>query len=143
VETAIKKLKINKTRESVGITTELIKRGGIERNNRLYQLVRRIWADEELPYECNLVIICQILKKGNPMTCSNYRGLLLLNIAYKILSYILYVRLSEYTARIIRKYHCGFRKGKSTINEIFSLSQIMEKTAEYQIGVHHLFIDFK
>jgi len=35
------------------------------------------------------------------------------------------------------------RKGKSTTNQIFTLSQIMEKTVEYQIGVHHLFIDFK
>jgi hypothetical protein len=25
----------------------------------------------------------------------------------------------------------------------FTLSQIVEKTVEYQIGVHHLFIDFK
>ena len=77
------------------------------------------------------------------MACSNYRRILLLNIAYKILSYILYVRLSEYTERIIDKYQCGFRKGKSTTNQIFTLSQIMEKTVEYQIGVHHLFTDFK
>jgi len=77
------------------------------------------------------------------MVCSNYRGTLLLNTAYKFLSYILYVRLSEYTERIISKYQCGFRKGKSTINQIFTLSQIMEKTVECQIGVQHLFIDFK
>ena len=77
------------------------------------------------------------------MTCSNYRGILLLNTAYKILSYVLYARLSEYTERIIDKYQCGFRKGKSTTNQIFTLSQIMEKTVKYQIGVHHLFIDFK
>jgi len=38
------------------------------------------------------------------MVCSNYRGKLLLNVAHKILSYILYVRLSEYTERIISKY---------------------------------------
>ena len=56
---------------------------------------------------------------------------------------IFYVRLSEHTERIIGKYQCGFRKGKSTINQIFILSQTMEKTVEYQIGVHHLFTDFK
>ena len=28
-------------------------------------------------------------------------------------------------------------------NQIFTLSQIIEKTVEYQIGVHNLFIDFK
>ena len=77
------------------------------------------------------------------MACSKYRGSLLLNIVYKILSYILYDRLSEYTERIIGKYQCCFRKGKSMTNQIFTSSPIMEKTVEYQIGVHHLFIEFK
>jgi len=77
------------------------------------------------------------------MTCSNYRGISLLNTAFKIVSYIIYVCLSEYTERIIGTYQCGFRKGKSAINQIFTISQIMEKTVENQIGIHHLFIDFK
>jgi sorting nexin-29 len=34
-------------------------------------------------------------------------------------------------------------KVEITTNQIFALSQIMEKTVEYQNGVHHLFIDFK
>jgi sorting nexin-29 len=59
------------------------------------------------------------------------------------LPYILYARISGYTERNIGKYQCGFQKGKSTTNQIFTLSQIMEKTVEHQIGVHHLFIDFK
>jgi hypothetical protein len=41
------------------------------------------------------------------------------------------------------EYQCGFCPGKSTINQIFTLSQIIEKTVEFQIGVQHLFIDFK
>jgi sorting nexin-29 len=122
---------------------ELFKQGGIELKNRMLQLILRIWANEELPHEWNFGIICPILKKGDPMTCSNYRGISLLNTAYKILSYIIYVRLSEYTERIIGTYQCRFRKGKSTINQIFTLSQIMEKTVENQIGIRHLFMDFK
>jgi len=109
----------------------------------MFQLILRIWANEELPHEWNFGIICPILKKGDPMTCSNYRGITLLNTAYKILSYIIYVCLSEYTERIIGTYQCGFRKGKSTINQSFTLSQIMEKTAENRIGIHNLFTDFK
>jgi len=69
--------------------------------------------------------------------------ILLLNTAYKILSYIIYARLSEYTERIIGKYQFGFRKVKSTTSQIFTLSQIMEKTVECQIGIHHLFVHFK
>jgi hypothetical protein len=41
------------------------------------------------------------------------------------------------------EYQCGFRPGKSTINQIFTLGQIIEMTVEFQIGIHHLFIGFK
>ena len=109
----------------------------------MFQLILHTGADEELPHEWNFGIICPILKKGDPMVCSNYSGILLLNIAYKILSYILYICISEYTERIIGRYQCGFRKMKSPTNQIFTLSQIMEKTVKHQIGRHHLFIDFK
>jgi len=143
LEKAIKKLKNNKALGADGIMAELFKQGGIELKNWMFQLKLRIWANEELPHEWNSGIICPILKKGDPMACSNYRGISLRNTAYKILSYIIYVRLSEYTERIIGTYQRGFRKGKSTINQIFSLSQIMEKTVENQIGIYYLFIDFK
>ena len=143
LQIAIKKLKNNKALGADGITAELFKQGGTELKNRTFQLILHIWADEELPHEGNFGIICPILKKGDPMACSNYRGILLLNIAYKILSCILYVHLSEYTERITGRYQSAFRKGKSTTNHIFTLSQIMEKTVKHQIRIHHLFIHFK
>jgi hypothetical protein len=43
----------------------------------------------------------------------------------------------------IGAYQGGFRPVKSTINQIFTLRQILEKTIEFGIGTHHLFIDFK
>jgi hypothetical protein len=82
LEKAIKKLKNNKALRADGITAELFKQGGTELKNQIYQLILRIRADEELPYEWNFGIICPILKKGDQMACSNYRGILLLNTAY-------------------------------------------------------------
>jgi hypothetical protein len=130
LEKVMKKLKANKAPRADGITAKLFKQGGTVLKNRIFQLILRIWADEEQPYEWDFGIICPILKKGDPMACSNYRGILFPNIAYKILSYILYARLSEYTEIVIGKYQCGFRKGKSTFSQFFTLRQIMEKTVE-------------
>jgi uncharacterized protein YdcH (DUF465 family) len=110
LEEAIKKLKNNKAPGAYGITAELFKQGGTELKNRMFRLILRIWVDEELPHDWNFEIICPILKKGDPMACSNYRGILLLNTAYKILSYIIYARLSEYTERKANT-NAAFEKG--------------------------------
>jgi len=104
----VKKLKNNKALGADGITAELFKQGGTELKNQMFRLILHIWVEEELPHDWNFGIICPILKKGGPMACSNYRGILLLNTAYKIPSNIIYAYLSEYTERIIGKYQCGF-----------------------------------
>ena len=67
----------------------------------------------------------------------------ILNTAYKILSIILCERLKPYLSSIIRPYQCGFRPGKSTVDQMFTLRQILEKTHEFNVDTHHLFIDFK
>jgi sorting nexin-29 len=56
---------------------------------------------------------------------------------------VLYGRLKPYANQIIGQYQCGFREGVSTIDQIQTLRQILEKTLEFQIETHHLFIDFK
>ena len=76
------------------------------------------------------------------MECSNYRGVSLLNTAYKTLSNILFARISSFAENIIGNYQCGFRKTFTT-NQIFTLRQILEKTKEFGIETHDLFIDFK
>jgi hypothetical protein len=63
-------------------------------------------------------------------------------VAYKVLATVLHGRLKPYANQIIGKYQCGFR-GVSTIDQILTLRQILEKTLEFQIETHHLFIDFK
>jgi len=96
-----------------------------------------------MPTEWNVSIICPIHKKGDIMECSNYRVVSLLNTAYKVLSNILFARISPFAGNIIGNYQCGFRKKRSTTHLIFTLRQILEKTKEFGIETHHLFIDFE
>ena len=44
---------------------------------------------------------------------------------------------------IVGNYQRGFRNGKSTTDQIFTMRQIVEKMAEYRHNTYHLFIDFK
>ncbi|KAJ4443809.1 hypothetical protein ANN_05590 [Periplaneta americana] len=52
-------------------------------------------------------------------------------------------RLAPYVDEIIGDHQSGFRRNRSTIDQIFCIRQIMEKKWEYKDTVHQLFIDFK
>jgi sorting nexin-29 len=84
-----------------------------------------------------------IHKKGDKTECSNYQGIPLLPTSYKIVSNILPSRLILYADEIIGDHQCGFRRNRSTTDQIFYIRQILEKKCEYNGTVYRLFIDFK
>jgi hypothetical protein len=60
-----------------------------------------------------------------------------------ILSNILLSRLSPFVDEIIGNHECGFRRNRSTTDQIFCIRQILQEKWEYNETVHQLFIDFK
>jgi hypothetical protein len=67
----------------------------------------------------------------------------LLSTSCKILSNILLARLTPYADEIIGDQQRGFRRNRSTTDQIFYIRQILEKKWKYNGTVHQLFIDFK
>ena len=61
----------------------------------------------------------------------------------KIFSNILFDRLSPTVDNIIGGYQYDFHKGRSTVNQIFTLRQTLEKCKEFRVEIHHLFVDFR
>jgi len=96
-----------------------------------------------MPEEWSMAIIQPIYKKGDKLECSNYRAITLLDVTYKVLSGILYNRVTVYTEEILGEYQCGFRANRSNIDHIFTIRQTQDKAYEYNISLHNLFIDFK
>ena len=143
VQKAAQNLKNNKSAGSDGIPAELLKAAGANFISTFHQLLTKIWTAESMPEEWNVSVICPIYKKGDKNDCGNYRGISLLNIAYKILAAIMCERLKPHVIRVIGSYQCGFMPGRATSDQIFTIRQILEKTQEFQIDTHHLFIDFK
>jgi hypothetical protein len=112
-------------------------------HSEIHKLIKSIWNKEELPHQWKESIIVPIHKKGDKTECSNYRGTTLLPTSYKMFSNIILSRLIPYADEIIGEHQCGFRRNRSTTDQIFYIRQILEKKWEYSGAVHQLFIDFK
>jgi hypothetical protein len=61
----------------------------------------------------------------------------------KILFNILLSKLSPHTHKIIGDHQCGFRRNRSTTDQIFCTRHILEKKCQYSETVHQLFVDIK
>jgi len=128
---AIEKLKSHKSPGIDQIPAELIKAGGKTIRCEIHKLIISIWSKEELTEEWKESITVPIYKKGDETDCSNYRGITLLPIMYKILSNILLSRLTPCAEEITEDHQRGFRRSRSTTDQIFCIRQVLEKTWEY------------
>ena len=75
--------------------------------------------------------------------CNNYRAVTLLCTTYNILANTLCIKLLPYAELITGENQGGFQRGRSVVDQIFTMRQILEKCWKQNIDVHNLFIDFQ
>lgn len=143
VANAISKLKNHKAPGPDGIPTEILKNGGDKLSYVLHSLIVKLWRIRQMPEEWLLGTIVPVHKKGELMSCKNYRPISLLNTAYKVLSHILLNRLKPHVEDKVGDYQAGFRTNRSTTDQIFIMRQILEKCWEESIDIHLLFVDYR
>jgi hypothetical protein len=134
VEIAIGKLKRYKLPGQ--IPAELIKAGGETFCSERHKIIRSIWNEEKFPQQWKEFINILPIYKTTAIIIDE-------SPAYKILSNILLARLTPYINKVIGHHQCGFRRNRSTMDQIFYIRQLLEKKWEYNGTVHQLFIDFK
>ena len=143
VENAIYMLKNDKTPGNDNISGELIKHGG-ESIIKIYtEICQNIWKTKIWPDQWTKSLIIPIPKKGDTKKCSNYRTLSLIPHPSKILLRIILNRLIPQAEQILAEEQAGFRKSRSTIEQILNSRIIMEKHIEIEKNVYHNYIDFK
>ena len=87
-------------------------------------------------------IICPVYKKRDRLNCNNYRPITLLNIAYKIFAILLNKRLIENIENKPEDNQIGFPPNRSTIDNIFFVRQMFEKSHEHNIDLYNVFVDY-
>ena len=81
-------------------------------------------------------------QNSNAKECSNYRRVVLISHASKVMLKILQARLQQYVNRELPDIHTGFRKGRGTRDQIANICWIMKKAKEFQKNIYFCFIDY-
>ncbi|KAI5754287.1 hypothetical protein M8J77_007444 [Diaphorina citri] len=136
-------MKLGKAPGADNITPEMIKYMGSAGESLLLKVLNLSWENKVIPKDWELATIIPIHKKGDNRECSNHRGISLLSIPGKIYSRILEMRLRESTENELEESQCGFRKGRSTQDLLFTLRQISEKAIQLDSQLHCAFIDLE
>ena len=140
---AIKSLNDGKSPRNDNISSELLKHGGNAIVNVFTELCQKSWSMKKWPEQWTTSLVIPIPKKGNLRKCENYRTLSLISHSRKMLLRIILNRLNPQVERILSDEQAGFRKGRSTVEQIFNCRILMERHIESQKDLYHNFIDFK
>ena len=74
--------------------------------------------------------------------CSNYRTIVLISHANKVMLKILQARLQQYVNCELPDVQAGFRKGRGTRDQIANIWCVIEKAREFQKKIYFCFIDY-
>ena len=128
VATAIKRLKSGKAAGEDEIRPEMLKALDWEGIRWLTRVCQVAWKLGKTPKDWQTGVIIPIFKKGDRKQCTNYRGISLLSLPGKGYAKCLERKCREIVESKLEDGQCGFRPGRSTTDQIFTLKQIFEKS---------------
>ena len=77
---------------------------------------------------------------SNPKECSDYRRIVLISCASKVMLKVLQGRLQQYMNQELPDVQAGLREGRGTTDQISNIRWIIEKAREFQKNI--CFIDY-
>ena len=147
---AINKLKANKSLGIDNILNEVIKIGKDVIKGHLVKLFNRILDTGKYPALWSFGLIVPIHKRDDRSKVENYRGITLLSALGKLFTSILTNRLYNYMVQkgILKSEQGGFRKMHGTVDSIFTLKVLVDKSAKSKPQKHRglpfsCFVDFR
>ena len=109
----------------------------------LQHIHQDVWDNEGISDAWKRGTFIKLPKKGNLSECNNWRGITLLSIASKVYCHIILQYITTAVDKLLCQEQAGLRKGKSCIDHIFVLSQILEQSHEWNSSLCVVFVDFE
>ena len=105
-------------------------------------MFRKLWENTELvPQKYKDAKVISLYKKGDQMDPGNYRSLFMLEREGKLFCKILKERIDDMTVMRLDRYQFGFRKGRSTLQAIWLLRNLVQTAREEKTDLYMVFID--
>ena len=128
--------------EKYCISAEVIKNGKSRLLVPLHKLLTQCWKEGSVPQDMRDANIVTLYKNnGDHRDCNKYHGISLLIIIGKLFAHIILYRLQIPADTIYPQSQCTFRSKRSTVNMIFSLHKLQEKSREQKQPLYLAFID--
>ena len=140
---AISRLCNNKAPGESGILPEMVRYAGAEFLEALLSLVHEVWHESCVPQAWRNAELVPIPKKGDLSVCDNWRGIALLDVVGKVVGRLIQNRLQGLAEVELTDSQCGFRRGRSCTDQIFSVGQLIEKFYEHRTKGFLVFIDLR
>jgi hypothetical protein len=142
VKNALKRMKGGKAMGPDGISIEVWRTLGDVAIVWLIKLFNLIFWSNKMPDEWKRNILVPILKnKGDVQSCTNYQGIKLMSNTMKLWERIIEHRLRGVTD--VTENQFGFMPGRSIMEAIFLIRQLMERYREQKKDLHMIFIDLE
>lgn len=148
IRNAVKKIKLKKAAGIDGIPMEAWKFTGKELWKKFVELIGIVGREGAISEDWKKSAIVPIHKRGDQEEARSYRGISLICTAYKIYTEILRNRIEaqvEEEGMILRESQRGFRKEKSTMDNVFVLNHLAQRVGRDggKEKVYALFADLK
>ena len=143
VRSAIQELKKNKSPGADNITAELIQNGGETIFPLMHKLCNEVLKTKQWPSQWTESVLITIPKKTNSTRCTDYRTISLNSHASKVLFRIILKRLTPRVEEILSDSQAGFRRGRSTVQQITTLRLLNKRARDMGKLIFHNFINFR
>ncbi|KAI3361681.1 hypothetical protein L3Q82_002039 [Scortum barcoo] len=99
-------------------------------------------GDSEVDSSITQAEVTEVVQ-GDRRVCSNYRGITLLSLPGKVYARVLERRIRPIVDPRIQEEQCGFRPGRGTLDQLYTLHRVLEGLWEFAQPVHMCFVDLE
>jgi hypothetical protein len=140
---SISTLKCGHSCGSDGVLPEMLKFAKDAVSPFLTEILNGLLRGEAIPGKLAEALVTLIFKKGDPTNISNFRPISLLSVIYKALTRTVLRRMESILDEGESPTQTGFRKGYSTIDNIHTVKQLIEKCQEFGRPIYFALMDFR